>query len=555
MLKPSHVAFALIVTTQGAQAQQVPSAGTQLQQVPQAPAPQKLPPVIEIERSVLSAEGPDAGPAVRVASLNVHGQTIFSQAELLAATGFTPGSDLTLGQLRVLAGRISKHYHDRGYFLAQAYLPAQDVQNGAITIEVIEGRYGKIDVRNGAPISDETPARVLRGLAPGDLVANSPLERRLLLLSDIPGVRVKATLAPGANLGTSDLIVDVAPGPRVSGSIEADNAGSRYTGAYRFGGSINLNNPGGYGDLLSLRLLASDGGLAYGRASYQAPIGNLTLGIAYAHLRYALGREFEMLDGSGTANIVSAYASYPLVRTRRANLYALASADYKMLRDDLGVVSSHSDKRIKAGTLGISGDSRDDLGGGGSNVFSAGWTMGDLEIRSPVERAIDETSARSAGGFNKVQGSFARLQSIGGPLSFYASVRGQYAFDNLDSSEKIELGGANGVRAYPEGEAFGDTGYVASAELRLMLGGSPDALPGRFELVGFADTGEVRYAHNPWFAGSNHARRSGYGVGINWAGPEGFLIRASYARKLGTGPATSAPDEDGRFWFQLVKFF
>ena len=58
-------------------------------------------------------------------------------------------------------------------------------------------------------------------------------------------------------------------------------------------------------------------------------------------------------------------------------------------------------------------------------------------------------------------------------------MRGQLAFDNLDSSEKMELGGAYGVRAYPEGEAFGDEGYIATAEARLMLDSLTGSLPGR----------------------------------------------------------------------------
>lgn len=557
MFKPSHVALALIATTQAAHAQQeVPGAGTQLRQLPQPTAPEKPAPNLDIQRPAAPADAADAGASVRVTSLRVTGQTVFSEAELLAATGFAPGGDLTLGQLRTLAVRISEHYHARGYFLTQAYLPAQSIENGIVTIAVLEGRYGKIDSRNGARISDRTVAGALDGLDTGDLVANAPLERRLLLLSDTPGVRVKSTLVPGAEVGTADLIVETSPAPMLSGSLEADNAGSRYTGRYRFGGTLNVNNPGGYGDLLSLRLLASDAGLAYGRASYQVPVGDATVGVAYAHLRYSLGREFELLEGTGTADIVSAFASYPLVRSRRANLYALAAFDYKMLRDEIGVVSSISRKRIPAVTLGLSGDSRDSFGGRGSNVYSIGWTTGRLQIRSPAERAVDAATARSAGGFNKVQAAFARVQSVAGPLSLYAGVRGQLAFDNLDSSEKIQLGGAYGVRAYPEGEAFGDSGYVATLEARLLLDALVgDSLPGEVELFGFVDTGEVRYAQDPWFAGSNHARRSAYGAGIAWMAPEGFLLKATYARKLGSAPATSGPDSDGRFWFQIVKLF
>jgi hemolysin activation/secretion protein len=556
MFKPRHIAFALLATATPAAYAQVPNAGTQLRQLPQVPTLPRVEPVLEVEPVALASDVADAGPAIRVTTLRVTGQTAFTEAELVAASGFAPDSELTLAGLRALAERISDLYRDRGYFLAQAYLPAQDVQGGSVTIDVIEGRYGAVDVRNGARIADRVPDQIVNGLEPGDLIANAPLERRLLLLSDVPGVVVHATLAPGDEVGTSDLIVDLAPGPAISGSLEADNAGSRYTGEYRFGGTLNLNNPAGIGDQLSLRLLASDDGLAYGRASYQAPIGNATVGVAYSHLLYDLGREFEALDGSGTADIVSAYASYPLVRSRRANLYALANADYIMLHDRIGLVSSESNKHIQEGTFGLAADWRDDLGGGGSNVAYLGWTIGNLDIRSPAVRAIDAATARTAGTFNVLQGSVARLQAVAGPLSLYGAVRGQYAFDNLDSSEQMQLGGAYGVRAYPEGEAFGDIGYVATAEARLAVGGSRDTLPGEFELIAFVETGEVQFAHDPWFAGPNHATRSGYGVGLNWFGPEGFIVRTAYARRLGTGPATSVPDDgDGRFWFQIVKLF
>jgi hemolysin activation/secretion protein len=225
-----------------------------------------------------------------------------------------------------------------------------------------------------------------------------------------------------------------------------------------------------------------------------------------------------------------------------------------MLEDKIGFTSSDSNKHVQAGSLGLAGDFRDNFAGGGSAVFSASWTMGNLDIRSAPERIADAATAHSAGGYNKVQGSVARLQSIARPLSLYGAVRGQYAFDNLDSSEKMELGGAYGVRAYPEGEAFGDSGYIATAEARFRLNRASDKI-GQFELTGFVETGKVRFAHDPWFTGSNHAVRSGYGAGLNWSGPAGFVVKGSYARKLGTGPATSAPDRGGRFWIQIAKLF
>jgi hemolysin activation/secretion protein len=419
---------------------------------------------------------------------------------------------------------------------------------------VIEGRYGAIDLRNRANLSDRVAHGVLSGLDSGDIVATGPLERRLLLLSDVPGVLVKSTLSPGSEVGTSDLAIDLEPGRRVTGSVEADNGGSRYTGPYRFGGTVNLNNPTGNGDQISLRALASNAGLLYGRASYQALVGVATLGVAYSHLEYELGREFESLDADGSADIASLYASYPLVRSRDANLYVLGGLDAKWFEDRVGAASTITRREAQVLTLGLSGDSRDRFGGGGWNVYSIGATLGDLDIKTPADLAIDRLTARSNGSYGKLNASFARLQNVAGPLSLYGAVRGQIASKNLDSSEKMELGGPYGVRAYPVGEAYGDEGYLATAEARLGLP-SFDEVPGGVELIAFIDVGTVRYAEDPWFTGPNVAHRSGYGVGVNWAAPNDFIVKVSYARKLGDEEATSAPDRDGRFWFQVAKLF
>src|SRR3954464_7472688 len=151
MMKLSHVACAILVTTPAAHAQQVPSAGAQLQQLPQPPAPVKPAPDLVIERPAAAGEV-EGGTAITVTALRITGQTLFPEAELRSVSGFVPNSSLTLAQLRLLARNIAEHYHARGYFLAQAYLPEQDVQSGTVTIAVIEGRYGKIDVRNGAKL-------------------------------------------------------------------------------------------------------------------------------------------------------------------------------------------------------------------------------------------------------------------------------------------------------------------------------------------------------------------------------------------------------------------
>ena len=554
MLRSGLMMAALLATVQNAQAQQPPASG-QLQQIPPAAVPQRPAPDIRIERPAPSMDAVPEGARIRVDRLRVTGATLFAEPELVAATGYIPGRDLTLPELRNAAARITRFYNDHGYVLAQAYLPAQDVVAGTVTIAVVEGRYGAIALRNQSGVSDAVAGRVLNGLTRGDPVAIAPLDRRLLLLSDIPGVLVRSTLSPGAEVGSSDLTVDLTRAPRIYGSLEADNAGNRYTGAYRFGGSVNVANLTGMGDLISLRLLASTEGLAYGRAAWQAPLGDATVGVAYTHMHYELGREFEALDASGTADIVSLFASYPLIRSRTANLYAVGSVDAKFLSDEIGLVSQVSDKTIRSVTVGLRGDSRDGFGGGGWNTGSLSWTSGDLDIESPLERAADAASARSQGGFGRFHYAVSRLQTVRGPLSIYGAVRGQIATGNLDSSEKMELGGAYGVRAYPEGEAYGDQGYVATLEARWMLNAWTRPLPGQMQLIAFVDAGEVDFAKDPWFTGPNHARRSGGGLGVNWFGPDNLSLRVAYARRFNDQVSTSGPDHKGRVWFQLVKLF
>lgn len=555
MLRSGFIAVALLAGGESVLAQQVPDAGQQIQQIPQPPIVERPAPEIKIDKQAAPVEAAVTGPKIRVNSLQVTGETLFSDEQLIAATDFRPGSELSLSDLRNIASRMAQYYNDRGYFLAQAYLPAQDIEDGVVTVAVIEGHYGAIDLRNQSRLKDSVARGVLAGLDSGDIVDSAPLERRLLLLSDIPGVAVRSTLTPGSAVGTSNLIVDIIPGRSVTGSAEADNAGNRYTGPYRLGGSVYFNNLTGNGDVASLRVLASNLGLLYGRASYQTLLGNASVGAAYARVNYELGREFKSLDARGSADIFSVFGSFPLIRSRETNLYALGAVEARFLEDRIGATSTLTNRDIRAVTAGLRGDQRDVIGPGGWSTFSVGATWGKLDIETAQARAIDAASSRRNGTYGKLQFGVAHLQQLIGPLSLYGAVRGQVANKNLDSSEQMALGGAYAVRAYPEGEAYGDQGYVANLEARFLLPDFSEAMPGRLQLVGFVDVGAVKLAKDPWFTGPNSAHRKGFGAGIIWSSPNDFLINASYARKLGDQEATSAPDRSGRFWFQFIKLF
>ena len=563
MSKIPLITVALLALSQTAFAQIVdrPSAGGQILQVPPAPARQRLVPEIRIEQGGMPATQDADAAKITVNSLHVTGEALYSEAHLVAITGFSPGAELTLSELRGMAAKIADYYHRNGYFVAQAYLPAQDVKDGTVEIAVIEGRYGSVTLRNTSNLSDAQANRLLEGLNSGDTVAIAPLESRLLLLSDTPGVIVKSTLAPGAEVGTSDLIVDVTPGQRVSGYVEADNAGNRYTGEYRLGATVNINNPTGHGDVASLRVLTSGSGMTYGRASYQTQFGKATVGAAYAAMHYQLSKEYESLHAHGTAEIASIYASYPLIRSRNTNLYALVDFDARTFQDRTDTPFSVTDKRAKVLMASLYGNHRDGFGGGGMNSYSLTATAGDLDIRTPAALDADQgvlnfgQGPHTNGHYGKLGFYAARLQSVTDRFSLYGAINGQTASKNLDISEKLGLGGMYAVRAYPAGEGYVDQGYVVNLEARLALPKFSPNMPGQMQLIGFVDTGSGTIYRNPWMTGDNRSTVSGAGVGLSWSDYNNFAVNMYWAHKLGSAVLNPVTDASSRFWIQLIKYF
>ncbi|HUH59749.1 MAG TPA: ShlB/FhaC/HecB family hemolysin secretion/activation protein [Candidimonas sp.] len=539
-------------------AQTPPNAGSLNQQIErdQAPlSPGKAAPDIRIERDAAPAVPTADDHKIFVRSLQTTGAHAFAEAALLEATGFSTSRELTLSELRGMASKIARYYHSHGYLLAKAYLPAQEIKDGVVTIAVLEGHYGKVTLRNSTNLSDDLADGLLSNLKSGNAVLIAPLETSLLLLSDVPGVNVKSTLVPGASVGASDLIVDVTPGQLVTGNVDVDNGGNRYTGANRMGATVNINDLTGHGDVATLRALTSGSGLNYARASYQVQIDRAKVGVAYASMRYRLGEEFESLQANGTAQIASIYGSVPLIRSRSNNLYAVVNFDAKTFQDKVDSSVTRANKKARVMMASLTGDHRDDFGGGGLSAYAFTWTTGKIGIKGAAALATDAATVRSNGHYNKFGFNAMRLQRVTDTLSLYAAMNGQLASKNLDTSEKMGLGGANGVRAYPEGEAYGDQGYVFNLEARALLPRFSERQSGQMHLVGFVDTGRVKLNKNPWAVEQNRRTLSGVGIGLNWVDNNNFVVKAYYARKLGNATATSAPDKSGRFWLQATKYF
>ncbi len=280
-------------------------------QAPAKPAPQ----IIEEQRPAVA---PTDTTRVEVKGFRITGASLFGAEELGGLLTEWIGRELTLGQLREAAARITAHYRSHGYLLSRAYLPAQEVRDGVVEVAVLEGSIGKTEVVNESRMSE---ARVRDYLAPASgpgAISGPKLERSLSLLNDLPGVAgANATLQPGQSLGQTDVVVQVEPSSLLSGSVDADNHGNPYTGRNRVGASAFLDSPLGWADRLSLRLQTSDEQTRYGRLAYQLPLGSQgwQAGAAFDASNYRIGREFAALDPHGDTRTLSAYTSYAFIRS------------------------------------------------------------------------------------------------------------------------------------------------------------------------------------------------------------------------------------------------
>lgn len=528
-----------------------PGAGAILQQIapvtPPAPSPSGT--GLTIERAD-GAKLPGSAPFL-VKTLQITGNTLFDTPTLHALVADAQGQSLTLSQLGELAARITSYYQNNGYPLARAIIPAQTIASGIVRIEVIEARYGQTSLDNRSRVNNSLLQATLAPLQSGQVIGQIGLDRTLLLLSDIPGVLVAATLKPGQAVGTSDLLVNTTPGPAVTGNVVLDNYGNRYTGRARIGGTVNVINPLQHGDVLSVTGLSSGSGMNYGRITYEALLNGqgTRMGGSYAALRYELGEPLAALKANGSAQVGSLWAKHPLVRSRDANLYGQIQYDGKQLNDRVDSSGIRTDRHLDNWTLSLAGDA---LLLGGINSWNLGWTSGRVGFDDSAAQLADAATARTQGGFSKWNANLARLQSLSPKNALYLAFSGQWANTNLDSAEKMSVGGPATVRAYDVGALSGDTGYLATAEFRHDL---DSARNGRWQAVAFVDTARVTVNKDIWVAGTNSATLSGAGVGINWAGPNQWRARTYIATRLDSTPTLVASSASTRAWAEISKGF
>jgi hemolysin activation/secretion protein len=551
-------------------AQTRPDAGILLQEQrqPGAALPDRLP--ADREKETIAPPMTDTGAKVPVKGFRFTGnEGIATEEELQELVHDSIGKELGFADLQKIASLVTTYLREKkGYLLARAYLPKQDITEGIVTIAIVAGRIdGKVRINMGEP--KRIKSSLLTGIANRAVPSGSParmeqIERAVLLMNDLPGITARASLEPGAQPGTTRIVINANEGPIFHGLLSGDNFGDRYTGTYRSTGQVAAYDPFGLGDQMTL-FYAYTEHLTQWRAAYNLPLGStgLTWNAAYAGLTYELGKDLTDLKAKGWAETLSTGVSYPLVRTRNKSIWTGAGVEYMMLVDKANGEKT-SDRRLAAGNASLMGNFFDTFGGGGLTSASFILTGGDVDLSGlTVNKENDDAGPRTQGTFMRAAYSVARLQHVTQKVSLFGSLRGQFASYNLDSSQKFILGGPTGIRAYPVGEAPGDEGHTLTLETRYDIPFMPSWAA--TQLTGFVDTGWVKLHRSPWpgsvtsASGKNEYLLSGAGVGINMGRAGLYSVRASYAHKIGPndGRSVSGNDadnlsDDGRFWLQLV---
>lgn len=546
--RPAHFCRAglcLLLWPLQAAAEAPPDAGLLLERSREGLTIQPLEkPRIELPRQELL--GPQAAAVIPVRKLLIRGARIFPENTLHGVVAEAEGRSLTLGELQALAARITRYYNERGYLLARAYLPPQEIREGVVEIAVQEGHLERIVSEDSAGLAQGLRQRLNAGLATGKPLRKHALDRAILLNAAVPGIAATARLRAGEQAGGTVVILETRPEARWAGEVSADNHGDRYTGRTQGGLRLEWNNPSGHGDQAALRLQSAGEGRVYGRLGYYFALHGPWRATASASItRYELGEEFRGLEADGRAETATVELRYPVVLQPALRLDAFVATDYMRMVDRIGITGTERDKSLVDGRLGIAVQAADRWRG--QSALSLQLTSGRLDIHDRDEQRFDAVSVGSEGGFSKISLTGERWQQL--PYGF--QVRGtaglQWALNNLTSAQKLAIGGPDGVRAYPTGEAQGDDAQLVSLELRRAVSLVPRWQP---VAVAFADYGRVRFNHETWtgFAGHTTRELAAAGIGVDWRGPWGLGLTAWQAWPLTDEQVAAESDHNHRFW-------
>ena len=516
--------------------------------------PARLPQIkIEDERG-RSFTG-NTGASFRLKSVSIEGNRIFSSDELASLLGKYIGKNIKVDELLSMADILTNYYRQQGYLLSKAYIPPQTIKN-SVVIKIREGQLGEIVVKGNQKYSSRLIKNTLKLVRAEGAIKLADLERGLLLLLDCPGMKVKATLKPGAKPGTSDLVINVVEEKRYEFGIDYNNFGSEYVATHRIGAAAAFNNVFGFGDKFSVRAVTGpdgSGDLIYGRGDYIMPLGHsgVRMGIYFAALSYELDEELEAFDIEGDTEKGGFWFNYPFIRSRYLSIWGDVGFEYHNIKEIFASQTLGLDKLRKA-HLGMRLQSADNFFGGGITDIDLNYYQGFSGLfGGSKDGDINLVRLQSEPGFYKLVMNYSRYQKLPHNFAALFSITSQFTNSRLPSSEQMHLGGAGTVRGYDMSEFSGDKGFFSTAELRIPL-----YQAGRygFQLATFVDYGKV--VLNDTLVAESSLMEStclGAGAGFRFSISRFLKLKIDYARSVGEDdPFDADTDANGVWYLQLI---
>ena len=488
--------------------------------------------------------GTEEDPAFFIKSVKLTGyQVLDEKGELQQILAKYSGRSVKVRELPSLTNEITAYCRERGYTIPLAVVPQQEIKDGVLEVRIYVATYDDVEITvNSSDIYDKTLDRYISYLKHGDVITDRRLETAMNNLNDLPGVQARAILRPGSEPGTTKIDIEVQKRKVWNNYIYADNGGSEYSGRYRFGFNTEINNPTRTGDKIIISGMLTDEETKNYSVRYEMPVGarGTRLGVAYSKTSYDFTPN-SFYDSLGESEGLSVYGLTPLYRSKADRLTLIYGYDHRDITDEyrfrdeaLRAFNFGTEKEADVWHIGLSG-----------SRYSANQFLQYSLIYWYGDISTDNGGAYYDGGYHKLTADVLKIW-YWGKFNARVRARGQLASRALDGSEQFFLGGINGVRAYANGDYYGDSAYTATGELRYALG-----VPG-LELAAFVDVG----------AAKNLATRSneidhlaGWGVGLRYSKPNDWYAQFDFARKINGLPDRDGGDDDYRLWFQVYKMF
>ena len=547
----------------------VPNAGSLLNFEEEIRKVNILPTQVPEDKELINGISGANGEKIKVNGFQFDGQTNgFTNEQLSEVIKDLIGKNLTFDEIQNAAKRIQNFYRDKGYFLAQAYIPEQEVKEGIIIIYISEGKLDSnkpFEIKgNNLRLKKDIPeSYFIKGMK--GKFTQKGLERSILNFNEVPGVEGKVTLKPGNDAFSTSVVIEANEGPLVSAIISADNYGNRYTGQNRTKGIAYINNPTKIGDQVTFNMItAPTGNFDLNNISYNFPLGRDGLRglVSVNKLNYKIGKELKTDPKSkGDAFTYSANMKYPLIRNAIRTLIISGNYDSKnMYNETTGVETS--DKKIENLSTSMLFQNVDAVYLGGYMQSLITQTFGELDLSgAPSDLSSDQGSsgAKTDGSFSKTYIQFLRIQRIVERLDLQILASMQLASQNLDSSEKFTLGGIGGIRAFPSGEASGDEGRKISFDLKYKPSNSFVDLFDEMQFGVFYDYGNIKQYKdllNISMTTPNKYSLKGWGAFLDMFSGSNYSLKLGVADSISGNPAktSSGNNSDGkdntwRYWF------